>query len=420
MKKRYSLISCLILFLYSQVALAQNPYTLVVEGFDWGPAVNKVVLSKVGEELSPDPSAYKVYATRKSDLAENAILPAHGERTVLSAYPSDAKGNRLAGGDHVTLNLTVAPNLAIGSPFQYMRSYGNVWVDYQLSVTNTQTLEVWDKEVDRVMPLIDDFDLTGKFSHENINLTYASFTPDSKQSKKPLIIWLHGGGEGGTDPTVPLLGNRAANYAADEIQDYFNGAYVLVPQTPTRWMDSGQGSTSGQVDDIYFEALKALFDDFVAKHPDVDTDRIYIGGCSNGGYMSLKLIIEYPDYFAAGYISALAYRGAYFSEQQAKSIRNVPIWFIHSKDDSTTVADQTVVPVYEKLKAAGAKNLHFTFYDHVVDITGLLGGEDFHYPGHWSWIYSHANKSQRDFDGKPVMLEGVPVTIMQWMAAQSK
>lgn len=420
MKKPVFLLLALTFCFISQLTWAQNPYTLVVEGFDWGPAVNKVVLSKAEADLSTDPSVYKVYATRTSDLSEDPIMPANGERSVLSAYNSDAKGNFKEEGTYVTLNLAVAPSIRVGSPFQYMRGYGNVWVDYKLSVTNTATLEVWDQEKDRVMPLIDEFDLDARFSHSGISLTYAAFTPKTAQEKKPLIIWLHGGGEGGTDTTVPLLGNRAANYASPEIQDYFGGAYVLVPQTPTRWMDSGDGSTSGQVNDIYFEALKALFDDFVAKHPDVDTDRIYVGGCSNGGYMSLKLIVEYPDYFAGAYISALAYRGVYLTDEQVKSIRKVPIWFVHSKDDGTTVADQTAIPVYEKLIAGGAKNVHLTMYDHVVDITGLLGGEDYHYPGHWSWIYSHANKAQRDYDGSPVLVDGMPVTIMQWLAAQRR
>ncbi|EAZ81112.2 prolyl oligopeptidase family serine peptidase [Algoriphagus machipongonensis] len=419
MNNRPLLLLSLFMILASSGVYAQNSYTLVVEGFDWGPAVNKVVLSNSNSDLSTDPSDYQVFATRSSDLSETPINPAKGERTVLSAYKSDAKGNRAVDGSHVTLNLSVAPNLPLGSPFQYMRSYGNVWVDYKLSVTNTATLEVWNKEADRVMPLIDEFDLNGKFTANQVDLTYASFTPETDQEDVPLIIWLHGGGEGGTDTTIPLLGNRAANYASDEIQDYFGGAYVMVPQTPTRWMDSGEGSTSGEKDDIYFEALKAMFDDFIAKHPNVDQDRIYVGGCSNGGYMGLKLILEYPDYFAGGYISALAYRGAYLSDEQAKSIKDVPIWFVHSKDDSTTVADQTVLPVYDKLIKAGAKDVHLTFYDHVVDITGLLGGEDYHYPGHWSWIYSHANLSQTDFDGKPVKVNGVSVTIMQWLAGQS-
>ncbi len=96
------------------------------------------------------------------------------------------------------------------------------------------------------------------------------------------------------------------------------------------------------------------------------------------------------------------------------------MWFIHSRDDTVTDPDQTVVPVYNKLKAAGATNVHFTYYDHVVDITGFFGGEGYHYPGHWSWIYGHANTARHDYDGSLVTLDGRAVTIMEWMAAQSK
>lgn len=418
MKRKLILPFILILCFASQLVLAQQNYSLVIEGFDWGPAVNKVVLAKGENELSTDPSDYVVQVTRTYEQAEQPIQPASGKRMVISAYPSDAEGNRVKNGPYVTLNLQVGPSLSLGSPFQYLGR--NVWVDYKLSITNTQTLEVWNREADRVMPLIDEFDLTGRFTHDSIDLTYASFSPKKTKEKKPLIIWLHGGGEGGTDTTVPLLANRAANYASDEIQDYFGGAYVLVPQTPTFWMNNGTGYTRGDVDDIYFVALKALIDDYVAKHPDIDTNRIYVGGCSNGGYMSLKLILEYPDYFAAGYISALAYSGEFFSAEQAKSIRQMPIWFVHAKDDFTTRADQTVIPIYEKLMNSGAKDVHFSLYDHVVDITGVFGGEDYHYPGHFSWIYSHANKAQRDYDGSPVMVDGQPVTIMQWLALQRR
>ena len=425
MRNKFVLLSICILILSAYSAFSQGSYHLVIEGFDWGPAVNKVIL-KMDETIEQvSPGDFVVRATRSSDLSENPISPSHGELNVHSAYVSDEKGNHAASGQYVTLLLEVGPQIRIGSPFQYVRfasgGGGNIWVDYKLTVLNTESLRIWNNESGRSIPLIDDFDLSGRFTAEDgISMSYASFTPDGDKDEYPLIIWLHGGGEGGTDPTIPLLANRAANYASDEIQQYFGGAYVLVPQTPTRWMDSGSGSTRGQVDDIYYKALKELFDEYITAHPDIDRDRIYVGGCSNGGYMSLKMILEYPKYFAAGYISALAYFSEYLTDDQVKSIRNVPMWFVHSRDDSTTVAANTVVPVYERLQSAGAKNVHFTFYDHVVDITGLLGGDDFHYPGHWSWIYSHANKSQTDYDGSPVMVDGVPVTIMQWLSMQSK
>ena len=179
-------------------------------------------------------------------------------------------------------------------------------------------------------------------------------------------------------------------------------------------------TTHGREDDIYHRPLMELIEAFVAEHPNIDRDRIYVGGCSNGGYMSLKLILEHPAYFAAGYISALAYQSQYISDAQIDAIKHVPIWFIHSQDDPTTRADKTVIPVYKRLVEAGAPNVHLSLYEHVVDLTGFFGGDDYHYSGHWSWIYSHANHSQLDYDGSPVRLDGRPVTVMEWLAAQSR
>jgi predicted peptidase len=328
-------------------------------------------------------------------------------------------------GAYVTLVLFVSPRLPIGSPFQYVRNAkcrGNVWVDYRLTITHKTTKQVWDTESDRVSKTLDKFDLSGRYeTSEEFSMSYAVYTPDNNNEKSPLIIWLHGGGEGGTDPTVPLLANRAANYASDEIQAIFKGAYVLVPQCPGAWMHNAEGVMNhGEGDDMYHKGLMEFIKSFVGDHPDIDSDRIYVGGCSNGGYMSLKLILQHPDYFAAGYISALAYRSQYISDEQIESIKDVPIWFVHAADDQTTKPQQTVLPVYKRLMAAGAKNVHLSYYDHVVDITGFFGGEDYHYTGHWSWVYSHANHCRLDYDGSPVELDGRPVRIMDWMAAQSK
>jgi predicted peptidase len=250
-------------------------------------------------------------------------------------------------------------------------------------------------------------------------MSFAHYRPPADDKTNPLIIWLHGGGEGGSDPTIPLLANRAANYASKEIQDYFGGAYVLVPQCPGAWMDNQQGEvTWGKENDVYNVALMALIADFVEAHPDIDRSRIYVGGCSNGGYMSLKLILMHPDYFAAGFISALAYRSEYISDEQIRSIAHVPIWFIHSKDDMTTRPEQTVIPIYRRLKENAAQHVHLSLFEQVIDVSGAYGGEELRYPGHWSWIYSHTNNCRLDYDGKPVILKGSAVTLMDWMAAQ--
>ena len=397
-------------------------YKLVIEGFDWGPAVNKVILTLDDTTSLVSPGEFVVFASRKSFVGEIAKDQSSGQRSVVFAYVSDEDGDKIKVGKHTTLVLAVGPNLPIGSPIQYFRGKGNQWIDYQLTIINNRSQQVWDNSIGKIMPLVDQFNLQGKYKYnERLTMSYASFAPDTKKEKSPLIIWLHGGGEGGVDPTIPLVGNKAANYASEEIQSIFEGAFVLVPQCPGAWMHNSQGvTTHGKENDIYNEGLMALIKEHVKSNPKIDVSRIYVGGCSNGGYMSLKLILLYPDYFAGAYISSLAYQSQYISDQELLKIKKVPIWFVHSKDDGVTIADQTVVPVYKRLNAAGAKNVHFTFYEHVTDVTDFFGGEGYQYNGHWSWVYLHKNLPKLDFDGSPVMVNGKPVSIMEWLAAQKK
>jgi len=312
----------------------------------------------------------------------------------------------------------------LSSPIKYIFKDGrgsNKWINYDLNIAHIPSQKTWSSEGGRIVPPLDRFDLTGTFSQNGISLTYGAYKPQNSNNKSPLIIWLHGGGEGGTDPGIALIANKAWNYASDDIQSIFGGAHVIAPQTPTFWMQSESGEyTRGDKNDIYNEALMGLIKKYVADNPTVDVNRIYVGGCSNGGYMSLKLLLEHPDYFAAAYISALAFHDKHITDEQIESIKNIPIWFVHSKDDPVTIPDETVVPLHKRLVDAGAENVHFSFYDHVTDLSGFYGGDDYHFNGHWSWIYSHVNHADFGFDGAPILVNGRPVTIMEWMAAQKR
>lgn len=420
-------IACTSQPLASESKTDNGTYTLVLEGFDWGAAASKVILALEDSLVEVSGSDFEVHVKRGTTCMDLPPEEASGQLRVLYAYVSDEEANRISKGTHITLVLYAAPFEALGSPIKFFfgnpKCSGNQWLDFQLTISQQSSKHIWAKESNRIMPLIDEFDLSGQFSHKGTKLTYASYTPAESKSagKRPLLIWIHGGGEGGTDTSIPLIANRAANYASPEIQAYFGGAYVLVPQTPTFWMDNGKGQyTMGEVDDRYNKSLMALIQEYVNQHPNIDQDRIYVGGCSNGGYMTLKLLLLYPDYFAAGFPSALAFQAKNLSDADIQRIKDIPIWFIHSKDDPVTRANETAVPAYEKLIKAGATNVHFSFFDHVVDITNQFGGDNYHYNGHFSWVYSHTNKCQLDYDGTPVTIDGQPVSLMGWLARQKR
>ena len=65
-------------------------------------------------------------------------------------------------------------------------------------------------------------------------LGYALYEPEMDADEKiPLIIWLHGGGEGGTDATIPLAANKSIAFASEEIQEQLKEIVIGKPETFT-------------------------------------------------------------------------------------------------------------------------------------------------------------------------------------------
>lgn len=453
--------------------IVEVKYKTVTEAFDWGPAINKVIV-EVGTVVSAsalDIETFDVTSVRTFkdfdfatfSLAENET-DHEVSREVTKVYVSDSKGNEKVNGAFVTIVMAVGPTLTEGSPYNYNILTGfneNVKTGYKISVTSGAELMSSEGEELTILPtgieektgdikvIADTFVQDQLFSYDGVDLQYASFTPEmlSKVSR-PLIIWLHGAGEGGTDTTIALMGNEVVNLATDEYQAFFgdNGADILVPQSPTMWMDiDGTGTYNDTVEgsngsSYYTEALMALIDTYVKNHPEIDTDRIYIGGCSNGGYMTVNMIMSYPEYFAAAYPICEAYSVDWIIDEKVESIKEIPIWLTHAYSDSVVkIAEGTVVgntgysltldehdnpiplddysnALYNRLVDKGAKNVHYSLFDEVVDTSGLYKNEDgtpYEYMGHWSWVYALNNESVST-------INGVKVTLFEWLGQQSK
>jgi predicted esterase/lysophospholipase L1-like esterase len=118
----------------------------------------------------------------------------------------------------------------------------------------------------------------------------------------PLILFLHGAGERGSDNEIQLK-HFPSKMVSPERRAKFP-CFILAPQCPEggRWTADDWGSSRaqrlarGMTEPM--EAVTALLRQFVATHP-VDMDRIYLTGLSMGGYGTFDLAARRPDWFAA-------------------------------------------------------------------------------------------------------------------------
>ena len=126
----------------------------------------------------------------------------------------------------------------------------------------------------------------------------------------------------------------------------------------------------------------------------------------------MTMIIAHPELYAAAYPICPATQSANVSDETIESLKDLPIWFTHAKNDSTVAIATTTEPLVERLRAAGAE-VHTSIFDDVHDTTGRFSNEDgtpYQYDGHWSWTYFDNNECY-DENG---------VNAWQWLAKQIK
>ena len=399
----------------------QGTQKLIISGDDWGPAVTKTILSfeTPVQETSLSKDTFKVTETKETTDFTAPDFPrmiASVDRKVTAVYLSDAEGNPTfeEASPYVTIEMYVSPQE--GSPFFYdMKTNLNDWcVPYALSVTGKVMTEDGEAEVDvekdidlknpssRICPEADRFTFR-TYRGKVASYTYGEYVPESNGEKKALVIWLHGAGEGGNDNYITLLGNKVTALVSDEFQFLFNGAYVLAPQTPTFWMNDGTGNyvtEENTGESMYGEDLFSLIDAYVRMHEDIDPERIIIGGCSNGGYMTMKMVLDHPDYFYKAYPICEAYYDVAISDEMLEAVKEggTAFWFTYAENDTTVPPEKTAIPTVERMKEMGIE-VHESVYPDVHDTTGRFfdeNGNPYDYIGHWSWLYFFNNENSSE------------------------
>ena len=139
-------------------------------------------------------------------------------------------------------------------------------------------------------------------ANHNELFRYRLFVPRPLKptEKYPLLVWLHGVGEAGSDNRLSLRYLDSMLDDSDHAQKY--RLFILVVQCPQAcpvWFhtagaaDSGAGGPNDMLT-VTAEILRKT----MREYP-VDQDRIYLAGLSSGGNGCWEMAMRYPELFAA-------------------------------------------------------------------------------------------------------------------------
>lgn len=298
------------------------------------------------------------------------------EEIIQNEYEDD--GIKLTITDH-TIHMAV-------KPFKYPGGFKSA---FAVTSKAYPELSFDDKNVNVVKTrTVDEFE-NGQFTGSNgANLSY-QLKRSTSEEPKPLMVWLHGGGEVGTDGRSHLTANRGAVVWTESGYD----TSVLAVQYPENYSfkiyDNPEQLAQMQA---YFVAQYELIQKLVAEG-EVDPNRIYLSGVSSGGGGAFRFLTQYPDLFAGAIIVAAKdtvadYTGSVEAfKKELKDIVDVPVWIMHAKNDPTTDS-RTSSLAYQALTELGAKHVKMTLYeDAYMDSQRLYGGMK-----HWSWVPAFDNK----------------------------
>jgi len=168
-------------------------------------------------------------------------------------------------------------------------------------------------------------------------MPYRLFRPpgyDTPGAKFPLVLFLHGAGERGTNNTSQVNSHIDGLVNATQSAPY--ASYLLAPQVATgnQFVDvpfnTGSFTNATAPAQSISMALTLQILDLVLSNTNIDTNRIYVTGLSMGGYGTWDILGRRPNLFAAA--APMSGGG---NTSTAATIKNIPIWDFHGSADGT-------------------------------------------------------------------------------------
>ncbi len=190
------------------------------------------------------------------------------------------------------------------------------------------------------LALAEDYEARTFTGADGATLGYRLLSPKTIEpgKKYPLVLFLHGSGERGTDNAKQLM-HGPPLFAKPAVREKFP-CFVLAPQCPPEktWSAVKGWTGPSSFNEEPTEPMKltlALIDALLKELP-VDPDRLYVTGLSMGGYGTWDLLTRAPGRWAAaapicggGDVSRIAVA------------KGVPVWAFHGALDPTVPVVRT-------------------------------------------------------------------------------
>jgi predicted peptidase len=187
---------------------------------------------------------------------------------------------------------------------------------------------------------------------KHVELRYFEYLPaeyDSDTTRRwPLVIFLHGMGQRGSDLSLVNVNGLSSMAAAGSEFPFV----LIAPQCPM-----------GNFWDLMDDELEALLQHAIDTYR-VDVSRLYLTGLSMGGFGTWGFATRHPQALAA--IVPICGGGDFRRDfpEAVRTIRHVPVWAFHGADDDV-VSPEMSSSLIDELKIAGATDVRLTVYEGV-------------------------------------------------------
>lgn len=206
-----------------------------------------------------------------------------------------------------------------------------------------------------------------KSSPVSMNNKYLLFLPKDygrKDKLWPLILFLHGAGERGSN--IVIVKRNGPPKILETKKDF--KFIVVSPQCKKemKWIPAELNNLLEEVTEEYH----------------VDISRIYLTGLSMGGAGTWDMAVEYPEKFAA--IAPVCGAG---NPSEVYKIKNLPVWAFHGAKDNVVPVERSVEMI-NALKACGG-NPKLTIYPEAEHDSWT---ETYDNPKLYEWLMNNKKK----------------------------